>query len=494
MSTLESPIITVFEHQRLTVNDFVYATDFAWLVAQEFAVFSIKRQRGQWQLKVGHYIGLIILPSSMTLEILPKAIAGTQNYSQSQTKSISQRDDISLTRQWVQQMLTDLTSGFSNNNGKLPHTRNLGQLSPDLEPLPKQTPPLSQWLVEKFVQLLASYQPSSHYQTQIRNQSMLQGKLLLKEQLRRNHHQPHKFISEVSTLSKDMLSNRFIKSALLLIKPLLEPLLPTPLVSKSLLAWRQVSALSHHELRQLTPLYLAARRQLSTQPLSRQQLQSAQQLVDVAYWLLQGQQASVSVGNGLNTQAPLASVAPLRLCLLINMNQAFEQWASQRITELFNQRDENSEPLYRTLCQPRDIWLRDDTGQTCLSVQPDLLVYYLDAEPAPAKNNVVSHVIDIKWKHLSQAAAISASDAYQLTSYAQAYQAEQVWLIYPVTGSTRQPVMLKPVEKNHYDNQNNQYAGLWLMPFNVLTGKLNRGLSIERENKDSNGTKVVILK
>ncbi len=463
MSTLKDPIITIFEHQRLKVNDFVYATDFAWLVAQEFAVFSIKRQRGQWQLKVGHYIGIIILPSSMTLEILPKAIASNQNHRP------YQHDDISLTRQWVQQMLSDLTSGFSDNNSKLPHTQNLGQLSPDLIPLSKQNPPLSQWLVEQFLQLLASYQPSSHYQTQVHNQSMLQGKLLVKEQLRRNHHQPHKFISEVSTLSKDMLSNRFIKSALLLIKPLLEPLLPTPLVSKSLLAWQQVTALSHHELQQLTPLYLVAKRQLRTQPLTRQQLQSAQQLVDVAYWLLQGQQASVSSGNGLNTQAPIASPAQLRLCLLINMNQAFEQWASQRITALFDQRDENSQPLYQTLCQPRDTWLRDEAGQTCLSIQPDLLVYQLDAENPESENKAVSHVIDIKWKHLSNAAAISASDAYQLTSYAQAYQADQVWLIYPVAGSTRQPVMLKQVE--HYDD--NQHVGLWLMPFNVLTGSMN---------------------
>lgn len=93
-----------------------------------------------------------------------------------------------------------------------------------------------------------------------------------------------------------------------------------------------------------------------------------------------------------------------------------------------------------------------------------------------------SHVIDIKWKYLPHAAAIGASDAYQLTSYAQAYLAGQVWLVYPVLGSDRQPVALK--QQTHYgsndsdssdDIKNNESidAHLWLMPFDVLTGTLN---------------------
>ena len=90
-------------------------------------------------------------------------------------------------------------------------------------------------------------------------------------------------------------------------------------------------------------------------------------------------------------------------------------------------------------------------------------------------------VIDIKWKYLPHAAAISASDAYQLTSYAQAYLAGQIWLVYPVLGSDRQPVALK--QQTHYgsndsssdDIKNNESidAHLWLMPFDVLTGTLN---------------------
>ena len=83
-------IITVFEHQRLTARDFLHTSDFHWLLTQEFAVFTIKRKQGQWQLKVGHYIGIVLLPSGMTLELLPKLHPSTQVY------------DVAQTRHWVQ--------------------------------------------------------------------------------------------------------------------------------------------------------------------------------------------------------------------------------------------------------------------------------------------------------------------------------------------------------------------------------------------------------
>ncbi|ALF59943.1 hypothetical protein AOC03_07710 [Psychrobacter urativorans] len=488
-------VITVFEHQRLTVTDFLQAADFAWLVAQEFTVFTIKRQRGQWQLKVGHYIGIIMLPSGMMLEILPKTVASMQD-----THS-AQQDNISLTRHWVQRMLTDLISGGSDSPSKMPHNKNFGQFSQHLTPLLNQTPPLSQWLATQFLQRLSAYQPSKHYQTQVYNQSRLQGKLLIKEQMRRNGAQPHKFVSEVSMLSQDMLSNRLIKSALLLLTPLFNAnLFPKPLLSKTVIAWQHVTALNPHEWRQLQPLYLSAKHQLRSQPLTQQQLQQAQQLLEMAYWLLQGQQATINASSSLHDdKQPTQSTPQLRLCLLINMNQAFEQWASQRIAILFNQRDEHAQPLYQTLYQPRDVWLRDDSGQTCLSIQPDVLIYHMVNKYDENKKNILlnkkhsphitsndsnskndnhvlqcSHVIDIKWKHLAQTRDISASDAYQLTSYAQAYHAEQVWLIYPVTDHKRQPVLLTQAKYRV-----NCHAGLWLMPFNVLTGTVNQLLSIE---------------
>lgn len=456
-------IMNVFEHQRLTINDFSHTSDFTWLLEQEFAVFSLKRQRGQWQLKVGHYIGVVRLPSGMTLEILPK-LSSKKNKDNQQYS-----DEILITRQWVQRMLTDLTT---DNATKTPHSIHLNQLSDALEPLSMNAVSLSEWILTQFLQHLVHYRPTRAYQTQIHNQSVLQGKLLIKEQLRHNRTQPYKFMSEVNVLSQDMLGNRIIKSALLLLESLVSSfsshfnqssstqIIPT--LSAVLSSWRQTVALYHHELGKLAQLYTIAKRQLNLQSLPRQQLQSAQQLLELSYWLLQKHQPAMPTGNGFSQ---LNHSSQLRLCLLINMNQAFEQWASMRIGTLFKQLDLSYQPLY----QAQHSWLTDEKNQTCLSVRPDLLIQHFVTE----HNQVCSYVIDIKWKDLSGPSEISASDIYQLISYSQAYQSEHVWLVYPVSDDKQRPVMLRQHTYGSLGYSNPHQVKLWLMPFNVLTGTLN---------------------
>ena len=463
-------VLSVFEHQRLTVTDFIYHTDFDWLMAQEFAVFSVHRQRGQWQLKVGHYIGIIMLPSGMTLEILPKAVANMSKYKPPSPA------DITLTRQWSQRMLTALFNNGDttahHNKSKPPHTQHLGQFSTQISALSSQTFPLSAWLADQFLQRLFSHSPLKSYQTQRETQSWMQGKLLIKEQLRHHGIRPHHFVSEVSVLNQNIFYNRMIKSALSSI----QLLHPNVIFSTQWRMWQSISVLSLSEWRQLSPLYQRAKHELSTQPLAPAQAQSAQQLLDMSYWLLQNQQPSLHTGSSL--QPSLSFVSPPRLCLLINMNQAFEQWVSHCLVPVFS--DQSTQNLtYHIRCQPRDIWLRDDSGQTCVSVQPDLLIYrqqnsYQKNNPEnSAQSQQCSHVIDIKWKHLAHARDITASDAYQLTSYAQAYHAEQVWLIYPVIDDNKKPVLLKqaPHPANYHAMR---HADLWLVPFNVNTGTLNQ--------------------
>lgn len=494
-ATITDPrIITVFEHQRLTARDFVHVADFHWLMAQEYAVFSIKRQQGQWQLKVGHYIGIILLPSGMSLEILPKLMAKKSIKHNQQTPFQQYKSDaINQTRQWVQDMLADLTNG-NHSQSKLPNTKNFGQVSSQLTALPTtKVMPLSDWLLAQFLQRLAHYQPTKHYQAQIHNQAALQGRLLIKEQLRHNSMHPHKFVCESSVLSQEMLCNRLIKSALVL----LDPLSSASMLLPSSQQWRQVAVLSRYELQRLESFYQQAKRQLGRQPLSRQQLQVAQQLVDLAYWLLQ--QSDAHTGSGVNSHA-LANhkFSQPRLCLLIAMNQAFEQWASLRIAAQFQQIDLAYKPLF----QAQRVWLHDAKGRACLSIRPDLLIYKsayvqtgshlkaLDEDDVKSEKHTsacspqsgnYSHVIDIKWKHLPHAGAISAGDAYQLSSYAQAYHAEQGWLVYPVQDDSRQPILLKQQAYNDADNDKRheksvKHTKLWLIPFNVLTGKVNGGL------------------
>lgn len=494
-------IVTVFEHQRLQVSDFLYATDFEWLMAQEFAVFTILRQRGQWQLKVGHYIGIVLLPSGMTLEILPKTIT-----EKGSTTSVSDHNtavhitQVNQTRQWVQSMLCDLTQ----SQHRSPHTKNvnhrsLGQISHQSTSLPIAAPPLSDWVLSQFLQRLSLYQPTKQYQTQTHQQSSLQGRLLIKEQLRCQQTQPHMFVCEMSVLSQDMLGNRLIKSALERLTPLLSNITQSDglnskiLISKQLTSWRHIHGLRVNELYQLDALYRHSKRELAIQPLSPQQKQNAKRLVDLAYWLLQN--TSVPTGYGVpSDRVAMPRSARPSLCLLIDMNQAFEQWVSLCISTTFLQ----ASTQYRSVQQPQRVWLSDAAGQACLSIRPDLLVTYTASDEAmdlcnslnrgdqrtsyiagATSNQCVSHVIDIKWKHLPHAGSISASDAYQLTSYAQAYQAKTVWLVYPVLDEQRQPVALSQHAQHDYQTDTSTQRSttkLWLMPFNVKTGTLNGDL------------------
>lgn len=478
---LVANVITVFEHQRLTAHDFAHVSDFHWLMAQEFAVFTIKRKQGQWQLKVGHHIGIILLPSGMTLELLPKLNQSTQY------------NNIAQTRHWVQGMLSDLTRLDARQSRKLPSMKNLGQFSDQSMPLSVEAPPLSDWLSEQFLQRLVRCQPTQHYQAQINNQSSLQGRLVIKEQLRHNSMQPHKFVCERSVLSQDMLANRLIKSALVWLMPLLPRSICTPLLRP----WQPLFGLNQRERQRLESIYTQAKQQLSVLPLQKQQLQAAQQLVDLAYWLLQ--QSNASTGYGIDPTRP--NLPQPRLCLLIDMNQAFEQWASQGIASMFQQVSSNYRPFYQT----QSVWLNDSEGQACVSIRPDLLIYKTadndnnqnQSDTVVSKetvNGCYSHVIDIKWKYLPHAGAISASDAYQLTSYAQAYQAGQGWMVYPVLGDKRRPVALK--QQNYRDSSDNKsdisdgtksnhsnHADLWLIPFDVLTGMVNGDLPTNLNEK-----------
>lgn len=477
--TLNKNVMTVFEHQRLMAHDFVQTSDFHWLLAQELSIFSIKRRQGQWQLKVGHYIGIVLLPSGQMLEILPKLMTKnesrhhhSQNVSSRPTGRLAKNSDIQQTRHWVQNMLSDLVSSSHSqtNRHKLPHRKNFGQFSDQLTPLPMESLPLSDWLVQQFLQVLAQYEPTKHYQTQVHNQTSLQGRLLVKEQLRHNSMQPHRFVCEISMMNHDMLSNRLIKSALVLLMPLLHSSVHSKTCAATYLrAWQSISALSVHETTRLESIYHQAKRQLATQPLQVWQLRSAQQLVDLAYWLLR--QSTVTSGHGFDSSTSLKPrSSQMRLCLLLDMNQAFEQWASLRIAAMFQRVSLEYKPLF----QAQSVWLNDAEGQVCLSIRPDLLI---------CDSGSYSHVVDIKWKHLMHAGAISASDAYQLTSYGHIYQAGQVWLVYPVQDDRRQPVALN--QQTHHDNsganttslkdsppnQNDKApAQLWLIPFNVMSG------------------------
>ena len=111
MDTYQSDgVISCFEHQRLSRQDFAHSKDFDYLIEQELPCFGIEVKRGQLILVVSHYLAKIILPSGLTLEILPKisleaasdSYKGSRQLKTDPTKALDKRKaEIAQARQWV---------------------------------------------------------------------------------------------------------------------------------------------------------------------------------------------------------------------------------------------------------------------------------------------------------------------------------------------------------------------------------------------------------
>lgn len=350
--------IITFEHANLTQADFPIATDFDWLIEQNFDVFQIGRKYHQWQLKVRHYIGVIGLPSGYQLEILPK---------------IGGQADILQTRQWLQTMLTEIWHSLTPKT--LPNLAKQTPINPQL--------PLNDWLNQQFWQHFATYQPNQRYQRFEQNQNFLQGKLLVKQQLQHNHHQPHKFFHQSENFAFDTACNRLVKTTL------------------QCLGTNHPLSHEWHGVQTILPNVYHSTFQQAQQELQALPNIIAQQnydFINFCYSLLTFYQGA---GQGESTKQSL----------LINMQFAFEKWVSYRLTQQF---DKANTEIIEQFAQPL-------TLNNQLTIKPDLVI----------KSDNTVKVIDIKWKNIQTIGDIQLADMYQLLTYASQFNADEAWLIVP---------------------------------------------------------------
>lgn len=379
--------IAAFEHAILTQSDFAIPSDFDWLIEQNFDVFQIQRKNGQWQLKIRHYIGVIGLPSGYQLEILPK---------------ISQFDknDICQTRQWLQQMLTDIWQTLTPK--LLPNLANQNPINHQL--------PLNEWLAHTFWQGFQRYQPNQQYQRFEQNQTYLQGKLLVKEQLTRNHHQPHKFFHQSENFAVDTACNRLVKTTI------------EQIIGRNRLLdydWQGVQTVSPN-LYQAT--FAQAERELQALPTIIKQQNFA--FISFCYSLLILGQAS---GKGQNQSQ----------ALLINMQFAFEKWVTFKLKQQFI--GENVQ-VFEQFSQAL-------TLDSALKIKPDMLI----------KSDNFIQVIDIKWKNIQSVSDIHLADMYQLMAYASEFNANEAWLVVPTLD--------KNLPKREIMLANPKFTKFFLVPF-----------------------------
>ena len=396
--------IITFEHSCLTAADFDDGQDFDWLIEQNFDVFRIERKQQQWQLKVRHYIGVIGLPSGGQVEILPKL-------AQSQ---ITHADEVAQTRQWVQQMLTAVWQALLPKS--LP---NLAHQLPINEHLS-----VREWLQAYFWQGFAQYVPNQQYQQFEQNQPYLQGKLLVKEQLQHNFHQPHKFYHQTENFAMDTAGNRLVKTT---IERVIGSMASSPLSSPLPPQWQAVGTVAK-DLYDI--LFSQALQELTALPSLLAQRNYT--FISFCYALLTLQQAS-SQGQFLTPT------------WLVNMPFAFEKWVGRKIQEQFAA--QNFE-LVEQKRQPL-------TVQQGLTIKPDIWLKSADK----------LIIADVKWKKTATFNDISLADMYQLLTYASEFDADEAWLIVPTLSTqlmAQQIEFCQPKKTRFY-----------LMPFAVRQGCLN---------------------
>lgn len=404
--------VVCFEHQVLTRADFADGRDFDWLLEQSLQTFGLVRKNGAWQIKIGAYLGVIGLPSGAMLEILPKI---------AQTSGANSLAIAHQTRQWLANMLARVWD--------LP-VKSLTTLATQ-QPLTPSTLPdrldawLLVWLCHVFTQLWQRYMPNQRYQAHADNANALQGKLLLREQLRHNTHQPTRFYQHIDQHSADTACNRLVKTAYQRLQGMTRGANQLPTLP---FAWRDLPMV---RATQYDALWQRAEQELAILPAAVAHANT--RLLRFCYDVLSTPPTGASYGEAWQPT------------LLFNMNTAFERWVSRVLT---------AKVTANAVVDIQKSYDFAHDDQSTLNIRPDVVIRQGD----------VVIVLDIKWKVAQTLADIDAQDLYQILAYAETLTARQAWLVYPTLDT-------QAVAKQITFNQARS-STLWRVPFCVLNENL----------------------
>lgn len=160
--------------------------------------FSISIKKGQHQISVKNYVGIVETSKGYQLEILPK-IHLEQGF-----------DELGETKRVFMNMLRRLrNSPFINiNEANLRSQKNF---------------PILEVFIAAFIQVLENLIRiglKSDYIDEEENLNALKGKILIPDNLRRNHSDKSKFYCRYNVYSEDNSANRLLKSCLIRLKQL----------------------------------------------------------------------------------------------------------------------------------------------------------------------------------------------------------------------------------------------------------------------------------
>lgn len=490
MSTYHNDgVISCFEHQRLSRQDFAHSIDFDYLIEQELPCFAIEVKRGKLSLVVSHYLAKIILPSGLTLEILPKISVETvaethQSSSQRPTatySTVKRKAEIAEARQWVAVMLEDISK---DNLGKelaaLDLAAKPGFYPPSYPTIPSQLASASPALDKPWYEgLLATIRQAlqqaavilpNRYQTQVHNQPKAQGKINLAAQLKNNWHRPHYLYTEQAVFETDQLLAQFLTTAW----QQLQKLSAQNVINESSFDQQMPSSLQG--VMALPPqswegVYQQLKSSTATwgSQLSLVQAQVVTQAIEWGWWLLtQGSVAETRhrTEDKSVDHLPVAS-------LMINMNHAFERWVLGKLQSWASQQLANS----RLIIQPNFDWLYSKPNFPKSGLKSEVVQKLVPDACIMTQEGNISHVLDIKYKSLSAATQVSGADWQQLYSYQQHLNCQNAWLVYPKTKTFTQRLdVFDNLNENRHSNQDGDVSGritqMSVIPFDPQQGLL----------------------
>ncbi|WP_296405537.1 hypothetical protein [Psychrobacter sp.] len=520
MLNTHDSVMSCLEHQRLSRADFKYSKDFDYLLKHELPCFSIEVKQGQISLVVSHYLAKVVLPSGLSLEILPKIVAAKPT-----SKSLSKRsskpatsDDITAikpnnqelsyaqsnqsnydnswqvqvikARKWVATMLKDI--GTDNLAKTIPAVTLSQQstykatdnqcLYSQVKGLPfDQTINLNEpWyegVLARINHILhkASTSLPNRYQTQVNNRPKAQGKINLSAQLKKNWHRPHYLYTEQAVFETDNLLAEFLVTA-----------------------WQQLQKVSQCQTTVQAQTKLHAQTTVQAQPkaiataASRSKPKPMQQLpinlhgnlpLAPKQWAMT-YQTLLSNKHSWRSQFSVAQLETITQAIewgwwLLN------QGSHEQTPKDYDKASADGLPVpavminmnyafERWVLGKLDKWVSANLSSSKLIIKPSFDWLYYQSEPSRSslKETViqklipdacivcdagtVSHVIDIKYKTINNIADVSGADWQQLYSYQKRLNCLNAWLIYPRTINFTE--RLDVIDKLKENRQSNQMS------------------------------------
>ena len=339
---------------------------------------------GREALQVRNYAGVIMLPSGLGLEILPKIGRAEDDGSVERARAIL----LKMLRAWPDGPYRTFEQA-ALAGGKAP-------------------------LLEVFITCflndvgeLIRRGLCSDYVAVEDNQIFLRGKLMLPEHIRRNAARQERFYVRFDEFLADRPENRLVKSALLQVEK-----------------WsRDDENQRRRKIHDQAFTDVPPSRDVAADIAACRRDRNLQHYNAALSWcrlLLRGQSPIPQAGSHSC------------LSILFPMEKLFEHYVAVELRRLL------AESGWRVEEQARQRHLVEShDDKPCYTLQPDLL--FTKKNRFPQKDRRV--VADTKWKRLNSAADVAQEDLYQLFAYGEKYLEEKKlsFLIYPKTDDFRRP-------------------------------------------------------